>query len=394
MIHHLKRERDETYVEAFIRTMQSIWSREPEILARKFETTVKEIEKKQNDYIEFQSFLNSYRNLYLKKLSEIAQKNATAEYANLFVTAYADIFGDSPTKQEKNIKKSVATELRKVMEVLEKARKEQQQQKKMETIEKVFSDSPKELDEKDEKIVLKKKHLCSQFFYRGQARSGLPLLPSVFRPDISKDESFYYQEMLRLEPHAFSGNSVFDNLALMQHYGCPTRLLDVTFNPLVSLYFACSAETGTDGEVYVFNRLDFAHSDDSAVNALSKIALLNPSEKREFAKDLKNNTLSETRPYGRVLKGYELERVFFVEPILVKPKFIAPRIKQQAGAFAIAPFGNCDLGGEMSSICCEQIVIPAKAKEYIIRELDQLCINEAYLFDGLEHIANYLNISQ
>ena len=150
MIHHLKRERDETYVEAFIRTMQSIWSREPEILARKFETTVKEIEKKQNDYIEFQSFLNSYRNLYLKKLSEIAQKNATAEYANLFVTAYADIFGDSPTKQEKNIKKSVATELRKVMEVLEKARKEQQQQKKMETIEKVFSDSPKKLDEKDE----------------------------------------------------------------------------------------------------------------------------------------------------------------------------------------------------------------------------------------------------
>ena len=63
---------------------------------------------------------------------------------------------------------------------------------------------------------------------------------------------------------------------------------------------------------------------------------------------------------------------------------------EQAGAFAIAPFDGQKVDGFMRSICCKKIVIPAKAKGEILEELDQLCINEMYLFDGLEHTANYL----
>ena len=39
-------------------------------------------------------------------------------------------------------------------------------------------------------------------------------------------------------------------MSLMQHYGCPTRLLDWSNSAYVALYFACSSGKDTDGVVY------------------------------------------------------------------------------------------------------------------------------------------------
>ena len=43
----------------------------------------------------------------------------------------------------------------------------------------------------------------------------------------------------------------FERLALMEHYHLPTRLLDVSSNPLIALFFAVKGGQG-NGEVYVY----------------------------------------------------------------------------------------------------------------------------------------------
>lgn len=109
----------------------------------------------------------------------------------------------------------------------------------------------------------------STFVFRGQGSTKFNLVPSIgrdsYRRELGSDtispiigslthEADIIETACRIMPNIFKRDLLpIDLLACLQHYGVPTRLLDVTSNALAALYFACGNPEDV-GEVFIFRR--------------------------------------------------------------------------------------------------------------------------------------------
>lgn len=117
----------------------------------------------------------------------------------------------------------------------------------------------------------------NEFLFRGQSNKDYELLPGIARGRHSACQCTIFNdernmiEMAKFRlPDVFSNNQTpLELLALLQHHGVPTRLLDVSEDALVALYFACCSNSDADGEVIVFKHRKENVTNYPIVNAIA-----------------------------------------------------------------------------------------------------------------------------
>ena len=116
-------------------------------------------------------------------------------------------------------------------------------------------------------------------FFRGHGDEDWKLLPSIYRETyLIENEDKIIKDALTYCPDDFlPSDTLFEKLVKLQHYGYSTRLLDLTTNALVALYFALGDKKHykKDGEIIILDipNEQVKYWDSDTVAILSAISL-------------------------------------------------------------------------------------------------------------------------
>lgn len=217
-----------------------------------------------------------------------------------------------------------------------------------------------------------------------------------------------FREIIMKCPKDFiEAKTAFEKLVKMQHYSLPTRLLDLTENPLAALFFAVNGNNDKDAEVLIFKvpkkEMKYYDSDTASILAnLSKrpetfdLSKIKNKNKADFNKDqlIKYllHEIKEEKPYFEaVIEPKDLESV-----ICVKPKLDNPRIIRQDGAFFL--FGINEKKTvpakipENYRVTTEsyRLIINKTGKKKILGQLATLGISDATMFPEIDSVSKYI----
>lgn len=238
------------------------------------------------------------------------------------------------------------------------------------------------------------------YFYRGHNDTSYSFYPSIYRDDnktkgISNEDTMF-NDAIRYCPNDFTNSMTsFEKLVKMQHYELPTRLLDITTNPLVALYFACANNNSKNGEVVIFKikRDNIKYFNSDIVSVISNIS----KRPVNFNVDvnLDKETFNQQEHIQRLIHDIRQEKPYFNDSInpsdlnkvvCVLPKLDNPRIVRQSGAFFLFGINENKKSPAKFEYAPKRIIIDHEVKLKILQELKNIGIDHATLFPEINNI--------
>ena len=213
-------------------------------------------------------------------------------------------------------------------------------------------------------------------------------------------------------------------LAKLQHYGIQTRMLDLTNNALVALFFACRNHDEKDGEVLAFSAKPVSAYNRYANAIADTYRLTNnaytPTEVY-YKKAIKQAYFSDYIPSEKHSKDVEQFAKDISKPMFIEVGNACERQRNQGGYFLLFPnmivnsaggdlkYGDMPLTStyeyyksdltnilvrfeKENAAIVKRIIIPATIKKNILKELNLFGINEEFLFgDNIDEVCKCIS---
>ncbi len=227
----------------------------------------------------------------------------------------------------------------------------------------------------------------SPFAYRGLAHCAHDLSSSLTRLARGHDDPTRLEQSLlrnfRKYAHAQAAggvDSIWHWLAVAQHHGLPTRLVDWTYSPLVALHFATDDPDTYDEDGVVWC-VDFVRAN-----------RLLPDQLRRLLEDEQSDTFTV-----EMLSRFASLRDFDAlggDPFVafIEPPSLDTRILNQFALFSLMPGPLTGMNGWIAAHpdLCRRVDVPARLKWEVRDKLDQANVNERTLFPGLDGLSRWL----